>query len=66
LHHGLLPRGHKLTPELIIKAQTLLDEGRGISNIGAAPGLLPNAVHKAIRYGRLQKSLLPQATRTLH
>lgn len=52
-------KGHKLTPELILKAQALLDDGMGIPAIGAALGVLPNTLHKAIRYGRLQKKDLP-------
>jgi hypothetical protein len=52
-------KGHKLTPELLIEAQALLDEGRSIPDIGAALGVLPNTLHKAISYGRLQKKALP-------
>jgi len=48
-------RGHKLTPELIIKAQALLNEGLSIPAVGAQLGVLPNTLHKAISYGRLQK-----------
>ena len=59
-------KGHKLTPELLIEAQALLDEGLGIPDIGAALGVLPNTLHKAIRYGRLQKKVLPPlSTRTV-
>lgn len=57
-------KGHKLTPELILKAQALLDEGMGISAIGAELGVLPNTLHKAIQYGRLQKKAL--ASRATH
>ena len=60
-------KGHKLTPELIIEAQALLDEGMGIPAIGAQLGVLPNTLHKAIRYGRLQKkTLLLRSTRSMH
>ena len=52
-------KGHKLTPELIIEAQVFLDEGLGIPAIGAALGVRPNTLHKAIHYGRLQKKVLP-------
>jgi len=52
-------RGHKLTPELIIKAQALLNEGLSIPAVGAQLGVLPNTLHKAISYGRLQKKDLP-------
>jgi len=46
--------GHKLTLELIIEAQALLNEGRGITNIGVTPGVLPNTLNKAISCSRLQ------------
>ncbi len=52
-------KGHKLTPELIIEAQALIDEGLDIPTIGAALGVLPNTLHKAISYGRLQKKTVP-------
>ena len=52
-------RGHKLTPELIIEAQALLNEGLSIPAVGAQLGVLPNTLHKAISYGRLQKKDLP-------
>lgn len=62
-------KGHKLTPQLVIEAQALLDEGMGIPDIGAALGVLPNTLHKAIRYGRLEKKALPSrstlSTRTV-
>jgi hypothetical protein len=48
--------GHKLTPELIAKAQALLDEGRPVPAIGKELGVLPNTIHKAISCGRLKKS----------
>jgi hypothetical protein len=58
-------KGHKLTPELIIKAQALLDDGLSLSAIGADLGVLPNTLQKAIQYGRLQKKVLPsRATRS--
>ena len=36
-----------------------LNEGLGIPAIGAALGVRPNTLHKAIHYGRLQKKVLP-------
>ena len=51
-------KGHKLTPELIIEAQALLNEGLSIPAVGAQLGVLPNTLHKAISYGRLQKKEL--------
>jgi transposase len=52
-------KGHKLTPELLAQAQALLNEGLSISEVGAQLGVLPNTVHKAIAYGRLQKKERP-------
>jgi len=49
-------KGHKLTPELIARAQVLLDEGCGVPAIGSELGVLPNTIHKAISYGRLKKN----------
>ncbi len=48
-------RGHRLTPELLLHAQGLLDEGHGVPAIGAELGVLPNTIHKAISHGRLKK-----------
>ncbi len=48
-------KGHKITPELIAKAQALIDEGRQVPAIGKELGVLPNTIHKAISYGRLKK-----------
>jgi Helix-turn-helix domain len=48
-------KGHKLTPDLIAEAQTLLDEGLPVPAIGKKLGVLPNTIHKAISYGRLKK-----------
>lgn len=47
--------GHKLTPELIARAQALLDEGRPVPAIGKELGVRPNTIHKAISHGRLKK-----------
>jgi hypothetical protein len=52
--------GHRLTPELIAKAQALLDEGRQVPAIGKELGVRPNTIHKAISHGRLKKE--PVAT----
>lgn len=49
-------RGHKLTPELLIQAQTLLDEGYAVPEIAQQTGVLANTIHKAISFGRLKKS----------
>jgi hypothetical protein len=55
-------QGHRLTPELLLRAQNLLDEGLGVPAIGAELGVLPNTIHKAISHGRLKKkTLVPEA-----
>lgn len=48
-------QGHKLTGELLARAQALLEEGLDVPAIGAELGVLPNTLHKAISYGRLKK-----------
>lgn len=48
-------QGHKLTDELLARAQALLEEGLDVPAIGAELGVLPNTLHKAISYGRLKK-----------
>lgn len=56
-----VPRqGHKLTDELLGRAQALLEEGLEIPAIGAQLGVLPNTLHKAISYGRLKKKTAAQ------
>jgi len=48
-------RGSKLTPERLVEAQGLLDEGLEASEAARALGILPNTMHKALRAGRLQE-----------
>ena len=48
-------RGSKLTPELLVEAQGLLDEGLEVPDVARRLGMLSNTLHKAIRAGRLQK-----------
>lgn len=50
-------QGHKLTAERIAAAQAMLDEGHDVPAIGAALGVLPNTLHKAISFGRLKKKI---------
>lgn len=51
-----VPRqGHKLTDELIARAQAMLDENFSVPAIGEQLGVLPNTLHKAISHGRLKK-----------
>ena len=45
-----------LKGETLRRAQQLLDEGRGVPEIGKDLGILANTLHKAIRAGRLTDS----------
>jgi hypothetical protein len=45
--------GHKLTPAVCAQAQTLLDDGLPVPEVGRRLGLLANTLPKAIRAGRL-------------
>ena len=45
--------GRKLTPELRLRAQALLDENLAVPAISEATGVLANTLHKALRAGRL-------------
>ena len=47
--------GHKLTAERLAAAQAMLDEGLDMPAIGAALGVWPNTLHKAVSDGRLKK-----------
>lgn len=44
-----------LTPEVIERLQTLLDEGKEVPEASRDLGLKPNTVHKAMRAGRLHR-----------
>ena len=48
-------RGSKLSPELLVEAQGLLDEGLEVPDVARRLGILTNTLHKAIRAGRLHK-----------
>lgn len=50
--------GHRLTPELLARVQSLLDLGREVPDIGNELAVLSNTIHKAIRAGRLKKKTL--------
>jgi transposase-like protein len=52
-------QGHKLTPELLLQAQALLDEGLEVPAIAERLGILPNTLHKAISHHRLKKKIAP-------
>lgn len=61
--------GNKLTAERLVQAQGLLDEGRLVSEVSAALGILATTVHKAIDCGRLRQSVkktLPPANPRPH
>jgi hypothetical protein len=50
-------RGSKLTPELLVEAQALLDEGLEVPDVACRLSILTNTLHKAIRAGRLHKGV---------
>lgn len=62
-------QGSKLTPERLLEAQALLDEGLQVHEVARALEILPNTMHKAIRAGRLhervKKKTRPAAARSL-
>ncbi len=47
-------RGRQLTPEVLPRVQTLLDQGKTVPAIRRQTGVLANTLHKAIRAGRLR------------
>lgn len=47
--------GSKLTPERLVVAQQLLDQGRGVPAISQELGVLKSTLHKAIDDGRLRQ-----------
>jgi transposase-like protein len=49
--------GTSLSPEVLPQVQALLDQGYEIAQIEAQLGVLPSTLHKAIRSGRLRKSV---------
>jgi len=48
-------QGHRLTPERLAQAQSLLEEGQEVPAISAQLNLLPSTLHKAIDDGRLKQ-----------
>jgi len=48
-------KGSKLTPERLMEAQRLLDEGRTVPEISQPLGVLATTLHKAIDDGRLRQ-----------
>ena len=55
--------GRKLTPEVLLQAQALLDQGQSVPQISRATGVLANTIHKAIRFGRLRPGAKKKKTR---
>jgi transposase len=48
-------QGHRLTPERLAQAQSLLDHGLTVPVISAQLGILASTLHKAIDAGRLKQ-----------
>ena len=48
-------QGHRLTPERLVQAQQMLDEGRSVPEVSGLLGVLASTVHKAIDHGRLKQ-----------
>jgi hypothetical protein len=60
-------QGHRLTPERLVQAQAMLDEGQSVPAISAQLNILASTLHKAIDHGRLKqfkKKQLPIRTAT--
>ena len=49
--------GSKLTPERLVQAQELLNQGRSVPVISQELGVLKSTLHKAIDDGRLKQSV---------
>jgi len=47
-------RGRKLTPEVLVQVQALLDQGEAVPAVSQQTGVLANTLHKALRAGRLR------------
>jgi transposase len=50
----------KLKGEVLMRAQQLLEQGRGVGEVAKAIDVLANTIHKAIRAGRLRQAAPPQ------
>jgi transposase-like protein len=48
-------QGHRLTPERLVEAQALLDQGLSVPEISRQMGILASTLHKAIDEGRLKQ-----------
>lgn len=47
--------GHRLTPELLVEAQSMLDSGKSGPEVARDLNILPNTLNKAVQAGRLKK-----------
>jgi len=47
-------QGSRLTPERLVEAQRLLDQGERVPQISAQLDILPSTLHKALDDGRLR------------
>jgi hypothetical protein len=48
--------GRRLTPDVLVRAQALLDAGAQVAEVSAAIGVLQSTIRKAIGAGRLRRS----------
>jgi hypothetical protein len=58
--------GRKLTPELLLQVQALLDQGVSVPQTSRQSGVLANTIHKAIRAGRLHDRTKKKTPPPLH
>jgi hypothetical protein len=49
-------KGHKLTPDRLVQAQSMFDLGSTVPEVAAAMGVLQTTLHKACSAGRLKKT----------
>lgn len=56
-------QGRKLTREMLLRVQALLDRGHSVPAISGQTGVLANPIHKAIRAGRLRAALKKKTRR---
>jgi hypothetical protein len=57
--------GRKLTPEMLVQVQALLDQGQSVPQISGQTGVLANTLHKAIRFGRLRPAATKKKTQLM-
>jgi hypothetical protein len=54
---GAKRQGSKLTPERLVQAQGMLDQGQSVPAISRELGVLSTTLHKALDDGRLEKKV---------